>query len=169
MRGGRKSAPRTRACKALGHIALRLRKWGAPPTKDIHSHFNAHPDRNKWYYTSPDHITNGHRHAAKTLESTTGISYKKLTARSLWPGGATALLCANVDRDAIMLLGRWKSDAMLRYLRIQAAVHAHEFSQRMLDSGSFPFVPANSQSGGLPQEAPAPVAELLAHDELYAD
>ncbi|NJR31298.1 hypothetical protein HC762_00695 [bacterium] len=68
-----------------------------------------------------------------------------------------------------MLLGRWKSDAMFRYLRIQAAVHSQEFSQRMLDHGAYTFVPANFASGGSPKEAPPPVAELLAHAQLYVD
>ena len=58
---------------------------------------------------------------------------------------------------------------MLWYLWIQATVHTQAFSQRMLDNGSFTFVPANFNSGGLPQEAPVPDAALLAHDELYAD
>jgi hypothetical protein len=34
-----------------------------------------------------------------------------------------------------MLLGRWKSDAMLRYLRIQAMTP--RFSQQMLDNGTY--------------------------------
>ena len=105
----------------------------------------------------------------KQTETITGVHHTKVSARSLRPGGATALLCANVDSDAIMLLGRWKSDAMFRYLRIQATVHSQEFSQRMLDHGAYTFVPANFESGGLPQQAPAPVAALLAHNELYAD
>ena len=39
----------------------------------------------------------------------------------------------------------------------------------MLDHGAYTFVPANFESGGLPQEAPTPVAALLAHTELYDD
>ena len=85
------------------------------------------------------------------------------------PGGATALLFANVDSDANMLLGRGKSDTMLCYLRIQATIHSQEFSQRMLDNGSYTFVPTNSLAGGLPNEAPPAVAALLTHNELYDD
>ena len=68
-----------------------------------------------------------------------------------------------------MLLGRWKSDAMLRYLRIQATVHSQEFLQHMLDNGSYTFVPTNFLAGGLPNEAPPAVAALLTHNELYDD
>ena len=75
------------------------------------------------------YVTNALQHAASLHETRTGILSSKITARSLRPGGATALLCANVGTEAIMLLGRWKSDAMFRYLRVQAATTT--FSQRM--------------------------------------
>ena len=63
-----------------------------------------------------------------------------------------------------MLLGRWKSDAMFRCLRVQAATSA--FSQLMLDHGAFTFAPSVYQRRGAPQQTPAPVAALLAHEEL---
>ena len=144
-------------------------KSSAAPATPLHKHYNSHPKHRQWYHIKASHITNALRHAARDIHAITGIHPNKVSARSLRPGGATALLCANVDSDAIMLLGRWKSDAMFRYLRIQATVHSQEFSQRMLDHGAYTFVPANFESGGLPQEAPPPVAALLAHTELYDD
>ena len=76
------------------------------------------------------------------------------------PGGATALLCAGIDKDAIQLLGRWKSDAMLRYLRIQAASIQFNYAQQMLESGSYTFHPQALADDGLPNEAPVAVAAL---------
>jgi hypothetical protein len=70
-----------------------------------------------------------------------------------------------VDKDAIMLLGRWKSDAMLRYLRIQAMTPG--FSQRMLANGSYTFHPQAFRLQEPPIEAPPAIHELLAHEELY--
>ena len=64
-----------------------------------------------------------------------------------------------------MLLGRWKSDAMFRYLRIQASTAT--YSQRMLDHGAYTFAPSSYATGDLPDQAPAAVAALLQHDELY--
>ena len=90
-----------------------------------------------------------------------------ISARSLRPGGATALLCAGIDPDRIQLLGRWKSDAMFRYLRIQAATHSQNCAQLMLDHGACTFVPTSFQAAGLPQEAPATMRQVLDHDELY--
>ena len=85
------------------------------------------------------------------------------------PGGATALLCAGIDKDAIQLLGRWKSDAMLCYLCIQGASLQFNYAQQMLDAGSYTFHPQVLADDGLPNEAPVAVAALLAHNELYKD
>ena len=135
----------------------------------MHRHYNAHPNHRKWYSVKPANVTNALRHAANTLTDITGIDSSLLSARSLRPGGATALLCAGVDSDAIQLLGRWKSDAMFRYLCIQAANLQTNFAQLMLDHGRYTFHPQQYQAGGLPHQAPLAVAALLAHDELYED
>ena len=156
-------------CKALGRIALRMRRDSATLDDPIYRHYNRHPKHTRWFSVTPTHVTNALRHAAATLVEQTGIDHMKLTSRSLRPGGATALLCARVDKDAIMLLGRWKSDAMLRYLRIQAASHAHNYAQQMLDHGAFTFQPSSYSPSALPDQAPADVAALLAHEELYND
>jgi hypothetical protein len=52
-----------------------------------------------------------------------------------------ALLCAQVDTNVIRLLGRWRSDEMLRYLTVQAAPVMRDFSSRMLNHGSFTLLP----------------------------
>ena len=115
----------------------------------------------------PIHVTNALRHATGPVQETTGVEPALLSARSLRPGGATALLCAGVDGNAVQLLGRWKSDAMLRCLRIQAATVANNFAQLMLDHGTCTFAPQVFTNAGLPNEAPPDVAALLAHEELY--
>jgi hypothetical protein len=52
-----------------------------------------------------------------------------------------ALLCAQVDTDIIRLLGRWRSDEVLRYLTVQAAPVMQDFSSWMLNQGSFTLHP----------------------------
>ena len=94
----------------------------------------------------------------------------RISARSLRPGGATALLCAGVDPDSIALLGRWKSDAMLRYLGIQATSHTRNLAQLMVQHGAFTFIPASFEAAGLPEQAPPAVAALYAaQEELLTD
>ena len=153
--------------KALGRLVLHLRKHKATATTPIFHHYNTSDKR--WHYVTSKHITNALRHAATHVQATTGIDPSLISARSLRPGGATALLCAGIDKDAIQLLGRWKSDAMLRYLRIQAASLQFNYAQQMLDAGSYTFHPQVLAADGLPNEAPVAVAALLAHDELYED
>jgi len=151
--------------KALGRIALRLCQDGASPDTPICSHYNHHPKHRKWYSAKPQLITNALRHSATLLEPTTGIPAHLLSARSLRPGGATALLCAGIDSDHIQLMGRWQSDAMFRYLRIQAATG--DLSQKMLDHGDYSFAPgAHTLPDALPRQAPVAIRHLLAHTEL---
>ena len=119
----------------------------------------------KWIPAKSAHVTNALHHAARQHKTRTGILADKITATSLRPGSATALLCANVGTEAIVLLGRWKSDAMFRYLRVQAATA--NFSQQMLDAGNFTFTPSVFKRAGLPNEAPAAVARLAAREDLY--
>jgi hypothetical protein len=45
-----------------------------------------------------------------------------------------ALLCAEVDTDIIRLIGRWRSDEMLRYLHVQAEPVMRGFAPRMLQA-----------------------------------
>jgi hypothetical protein len=54
-----------------------------------------------------------------------------------------ALLCADVDPDKIRLLGRWRSDEMLRYLHVQALPIVTPFASLMVRHGYFSFIPNN--------------------------
>ena len=70
-----------------------------------------------------------------------GFLPKDISARSLRAAGAMALLLARVDTDIISLIGRWRSDEMLRYLHVQAAPLMAEYSRRMLEAGSYSLLP----------------------------
>jgi hypothetical protein len=64
-----------------------------------------------------------------------------ISARSLRAAGAMALLCANVDTDIIRLIGRWRSDEMLRYLHVQAEPIMRHFASKMISLGDFALLP----------------------------
>ena len=150
--------------KALGRLCRHLLINKAAPDTPLHKHYN--PVEKKWYPTKSQFITNALQHSARLLEESTGIPAKLCTARGIRPGAATALLCAGVDVDRIGLLGRWRSEAMLRYLRIQAA--NQRVSQQMLDHGRFTFAPGvYQQRDALPQQAPNFYHQVLEHVELY--
>jgi hypothetical protein len=121
--------------RALARLVVHLRGQNAPNTTPLHC-------------TEPltlsvhaRHITAALRHAARTVQHATGISPDKLTACSLRPGGATALLCGKIDNDTIKLVGRWKSDAMLRYLHTQAVPAMGNLARSMFQHGNFTFQP----------------------------
>jgi hypothetical protein len=157
-------------CKAIWRICQRLRARNAEPTAPLYAYYR--PDGSR-HYIKPHLVTNALRHAAVRTQHLTGIDPFLLSARSLRPGGATALLCAAVDKDVIQLIGRWKSDAMLRYLHVAARASSVRFSQLMLDAGDYTFAPHTYgvlTGLPLPQQAPAEAATLLdGRNQLYDD
>jgi hypothetical protein len=86
-------------------------------------------------------ITDTLRNAAAFLRSDTGLNPQDISARSLRAGGAMALLCGNVDHNLIQMLGRWHSDAMMRYLHLQAQPIMKKFAVAMFNDGNYTFLP----------------------------
>ena len=122
-------------CPVLATVRriMHLRANGAPPDTPLHS----------WF-------TRGIRHDLRVRSVTTllrktvalygapyGLQPSDVEARSLRSSGAMALLCARVDTDVIQLAGRWRSDAMLRYLHVQAAPLTSRLAPQMLEFGDF--------------------------------
>jgi hypothetical protein len=91
-----------------------------------------------------ENITQTLRFSLQHFGDTLGITTSDISARSLRAGGAMALLCAHVDHDTIRLIGRWRSDEMLRYLHAQAQPVMHDFARRMVQGGNYTFIPNNA-------------------------
>lgn len=100
------------------------------------------------------HLTTALRSVATTLYPITGFPASDVSARALRAGGAMALLCARVDDNIIKLVGRWRSDQMLRYLHLQAYPQMHTFAPLMVTGGTFRLLHN--------QPLPAPALPLLA-------
>ncbi len=86
-------------------------------------------------------ITQALRLAVTILGPSLGFLPSDVSARCLRAAGATALLCADVDSCHIQLLGRWRSDEMLRYLHLQAQPLMKDFSRKMLHGSTFNLLP----------------------------
>ena len=70
-----------------------------------------------------------------------------------------ALLCAGVDNDRIKLVGRWRSDAMMRYLHTQAAPLMSPLAPLMVQHGTYALLPDNNVApAAQPLLAPVPPA-----------
>ena len=74
----------------------------------------------------------------------TGLQYSDISARSLRAGGAMALLCGNIDSDLIKILGRWHSNAMIRYLHQQAKPIMRRYTHAMYNNGTYTFLPSET-------------------------
>lgn len=123
--------------RCLVDQVLHLRSHGAAPTTPLATYW--HNDR--LVPIKPADITTALRAATNTLGPLYGFLPQDISARSLRASGAMALLCAQVDSDVIRLLGRWRSDEMLRYLHVQAEPVMRHFSSRMITGGNFTLHP----------------------------
>jgi hypothetical protein len=136
---GRSGDPSFCPVSAAARRVLDLRQAQAPNTQPLASYL--HPVTNRLRRIAPKDITHLLRLAVSVLGPQYGFLPKNISARSLRASGAMALLCANVDTDRIHLIGRWRSDEMLRYLHVQAEPIMRHFSSRMLAGGNFTLLP----------------------------
>lgn len=117
---------------------IHLRSHNAPWDTPLATYWES----NAWRKVSPTDITAALRTAVYALGADTlGFKPSDISARCLRAAGAMALLCARVDTDIIRLLGRWRSDEMLRYLHLSAQPIMRDFSSRMLQGGAFVLNP----------------------------
>jgi hypothetical protein len=81
------------------------------------------------------------------LGSSIGIFPSNISVRSLRSSGAMALLCSDVDTDKIRLVGRWRSNEMLRYLHVQALPIVAPLATLMVHHGFFSLLPSHPFRG----------------------
>ena len=128
-------------CPVLAIIRrlVHLRAHNAPLDTPLASYYS--DANNRCYAVTPANITDTLRASVLALGPHLGFLPSDISARSLRAGGATALLCADVDEQKIRMLGRWQSDAMMRYLHLQAQPVMRHFARLMLDGGNYVVEP----------------------------
>jgi hypothetical protein len=129
-----------------------LRLQGAPSEAPLCA--VRHATTAAWCTVSSRLVTETIRTSATILGPQLGFNPEDVSARSCRAGGAMALLCGRVDTSIIQLVGRWRSDVMLRYLHLQAGALMSKLSTTMLQAGAFHLTPG--------QDVPSVVAPLLA-------
>jgi len=135
---GRSGDPSLCPVRAAVRRVLHLRANGAHPDTPLSTYFLV----SRWHRVSPSDVSAALRTAVLAVgPSTLGFTPADISARSLRAAGAMALLCARVDTDIIQLLGRWRSDEMLRYLHLQAEPVMRNFASLMLAGGQFTLHP----------------------------
>ena len=101
------------------------------------------------YFSGNTKILISNNHALKALrdiipsigENKLGFSAKNIGTYSIRSGGAMAMALAKIDVYAIKLIGRWKSDAFLRYIRKQIKEFTSDISARMISNEHFSHIP----------------------------
>jgi hypothetical protein len=134
---GRSGDPLFCPVLTLQRRATHLRQHNLPPDTALATFVHC----SRMQLVAPAHITVALRASAAILGPSLGFLPSDINARSLRAAGAIALLCTHVDSDVIRLLGRWRSDQMLRYLHVQAEPVMRHFARRMLQDGDFTLLP----------------------------
>ena len=128
IRLGRSGDPFLCPTLAIARRVIHLRDANAPGHAPLSRVFAP----NGVQKVTPTLITKTLRDAVLYIGADLGFLPSEVSARSLRAAGATALLVANVDPDVIRLLGRWRSDEMLRYLHVSAEPVMRHFARKML-------------------------------------
>jgi hypothetical protein len=144
---GRSGDPAFCPVSAILRHVHHLRSHGAPPTQPLYSIW----DHGQWFGVTTTHITLTLRATVAAFSNQFGLQPQDILVQSLRASVAMALLCANVDSDKIRLLGRWKSDEMLRYLHVQAFPVVAPLAAAMLRHGHYTIIPNNQLGANAPQ------------------
>jgi hypothetical protein len=145
-------------CKAVIRRARYLLQHKQPPSAPLCRFFQ----NGITHHVSTIHIRNALHESLNAIGPTTlGIQRHEIDARSLRAGGATALLSAKVDKESIQLLGRWKSDAVMRYLHIAANPHTRQYAKHMISSGHATFNPGSNDQTTTKGDFSPPMEEFL--------
>ena len=105
---------------ALARRIIHLHKHNADKTQPITSFMTP---KGSWKHVTPTMITKVIKGAVSLSGENLGFLPKDVSARSLQSDGAMALLCSGIDTDINQLIGRWRSDEMLRYLHLNKWSH----------------------------------------------
>ena len=123
--------------RAVLRRVAHLNAHNAPTTTPLHIYFDA--NNNKKAVTS-SMITSLLRAAALSIPGHAGVNPSNIATRSLRSSGAMSLLLGGVDPDHIRILGRWRSDAMFRYLHVHALPLIQDNSRLMFHGGNYTLV-----------------------------
>lgn len=125
--------------KRLASRVRYLRENNAPPDMPL----AAYKSGNTWIHVKSTDITDALRAGAIDIGPSLGFGPADVSARAMRAGGAMALLLADVDSDKIRLIGRWKSDEMLRYLHTTARPIMQNFAAQMVQHGAYALIPTS--------------------------
>jgi hypothetical protein len=87
------------------------------------------------------------RDAVQTIgEDALNIKAEEVGTHSIRSGAAMAMFLGGLPVYLIMLMGRWSSDAFLRYIRKQIEQFSHDVSSKMIENMCYRYIPAPTES-----------------------
>jgi hypothetical protein len=130
--------------KTWAGIVRRISSYpGASPTDSVNTfHFS---DGKKHLLTGSELLKRLRSAATMLGEDILGFSAKDIGLHSAQSGAAMAMYLAHVPVFTIMLLGRWSSNAFLRYIRKQVKEFSRGISSKMVQQEHFFTVPSSSK------------------------
>jgi len=85
------------------------------------------------------------RHYIDTVDKQWGLSSKDIGLHSIRSSAAMAMYLNSIPVYTIMLLGRWSSDAFLRYIRKQVTEFSNNVSRQMIQNPAYHHIEAPSR------------------------
>lgn len=131
------------------HVLCPVRAWASIvqrilsyPGTNNNTPVNAFHLNGNVKFVSASRIVSKIRASAKAIgENVLGYKASELGSHSIRSGAAMAMYLNNVPTYTIMLVGRWSSDAFLRYIRRQVQEFSSGVSVKMIQTKSFFSVP----------------------------
>ena len=97
--------------------------------------------KNKWSSIRITNITKALINSVEISGSQVGFKPEYVSAWSMRAGGAMVLLISRFNTDTIRLVGRWRSNIMLRYLHTSAQIFTSGLAARMVQHGYYVLIP----------------------------
>ena len=137
IRHGTTGHPRACAVAAIRRRVEPLQQHSAPINTHLAAIFNV---KRRSTMRSAD-ITSELSDTTNIIGTQLGFIMDNISARLMRSGGAMALIMVRVETDTIHLVGRWRINAMLRFLHIKSQELTVALAARMVQYGDYALIP----------------------------
>ena len=140
-RGGRSDTAAPATPKGCPVVAMRNQVTYLQRNYDVgETPISSFKKGDKWQQIRGDNITAAIRAVIRAAGPSIGFTQAYISARSLCAGGGMDLLMEGVDPDTIGLVGRWRSNMMLRYLQMMVKSFNKGLLDKMFEHGTYALI-----------------------------
>ena len=128
--------------KAAAALVRRIRSY--PGTND-ETEVSAVMSGSRIVHVTSKQVTGALRDAVKAIgEDVLNIQVAEIGTHSIRSGAAMAMFLGGCPVYLIMLIGRWSSDAFMKYIRKQVEQFSHDVSSKMIQNMFHRYIPSLS-------------------------